>query len=161
MFDAALSSPKLRQIYDLWRELASDRVGPSRSALTLQRLKRAASWTFLVEVIDGGADFRFGFAGDEIMEFLRIPCASKTVSGMRNISFFATAENLFRRCVETGKPLVSGPTQTHYPNRTYLERQVLLLPLSEDGASVSGILGAFHTWKLGTNAHIAEPILAA
>jgi hypothetical protein len=37
---------------------------------------------------------------------------------------------------------------------------VLLLPLSEDGATVTGFLGAFDTWQLDTHPHKPEPVLA-
>jgi hypothetical protein len=79
---------------------------------------------------------------------------------MRGTHFFDSADDLFRKCISSRKPLVSGPKQTHYKGREHLERQVLLLPLSEDGVAVTGLLGALDTWQLGTHAHKPEPVPA-
>ncbi|MGD0189677.1 MAG: PAS domain-containing protein [Rhizomicrobium sp.] len=160
-FSDAIKSAKLRAVYDTWQRLAAGRIGPRRAELTPAQLRRATSWTFFVDVIAGGEDFRFGFAGDMLMQFLERSCEAPTVAGMRQIHFFAVADELFRHCVLTQKPLVSGPKPTHYRGKEHLERQVLLLPLSDDGVTITALLGGFDTWRLGTNAHVWEPVLAA
>jgi len=156
----AVTSEKLRAVYAIWKSVAAGRVGPRRSELAPAQLRGAISWTFVVEAIDGGADFRFGFAGDKVMQFLERRCAKPTMAGMRGDHFFDQADDLFRACIANRKPLVSGPKQTHYKGREHLERQVLLLPLSEDGVTVTGLLGAFDTWQLGTHSHKPEPVLS-
>ncbi len=160
-FARAVTSEKLLAVYTAWKTLAGDRIGPGRAELTPVHLRRTLSWTFIVDAIDGGKDFRFGFTGDKLMQFLERRCPAPTLAGMRGIHFFDKADELFRQCIAGRKPLVSGPKQTHYRGKEHLERQVLLLPLSEDGMTVSGLLGAFDTWQLGTNAHRPEPVLAA
>ncbi|MGZ5923555.1 MAG: PAS domain-containing protein [Rhizomicrobium sp.] len=159
-FTSAVTSEKLLAVYAIWMELAAGRIGPQRAELTPAHLRRSTSWTFTVEVIDGGNDFRFGFAGDKLMQFLEQRCAAPTLAGLRGTHFFDVADELFRRCISSRKPLVSGPKPTHYKGKEHLEREVLLLPLSEDGVNVTGLLGAFDTWQLGTNPHVREPILA-
>jgi len=160
-FTSAVTSEKLLAVYAIWMELAAGRIGPQRGELTPSRLRRTTSWTFTVDVVDGGRDFRFGFAGDKLMQFLERRCAAPTLAGMRGSHFFDAADALFRQCLDSKKPLVSGPLPTHYTGKEHLEREVLLLPLSEDGVNVTGILGAFDTWRLGTNPHMREPVLAA
>jgi hypothetical protein len=160
-FTAAIKSENLLAVYAIWKEVAAGRMAPRRAELSPARLKRATSWTFTVDVIDEGNDFRFGFAGDRVMQFLERGCAAPTISGLRGDRFFDVADALFRRCVASGKPLVSGPRPTCYGGKEHLERQVLVLPLSEDSTAVSGLLGAFDTWQLGTNRHVWEPVLAA
>jgi hypothetical protein len=156
----ALASEKLRAVYAIWKSVAAGRIAPRRAELTPTQLRSTTSCTFVVEAIEGGADFRFGFAGDKVMQFLERRCAQPTVAGMRGDPFFDVADDLFRACIANRKPLVSGPKQTHYKGREHLERQVLLLPLSEDGVTVTGLLGAFDTWQVGTNVHKREPVLA-
>jgi len=160
-FARAVTSDNLRSVYAVWKDVAGARIGPRRAELTPYYLRRTTPWTFMVDVIDGGKDFRFGFAGDRLMQFLEARCATPTLSGLRDIRFFAAAERLFRQCRENAKPLVSGPRPTGYKGKEHLEREVLLLPLSEDGVTVTGLLGAFDTWQLGTNSHAPEPVLAA
>jgi hypothetical protein len=156
----AMTSERLLAVYLAWKEQAAGRIGPKRAEIQPQQLGRAMSWTFLVDVLDGGRDFRFGFAGDRVMQFLEKRCAAPTVAGMRGTHFFDKADELFRQCVDSRKTLVSGPKQSHYEGKEHLERQVLLLPLSEDGENVTGFLGAFDTWQLGTHKHVVETLLA-
>lgn len=159
-FARALTSDNLRAVYLLWKGIAGTRIGPRRDELTPQRLRRATPWTFTVEALDGGADFRFGFAGDRLMQFLQQRCAAPTLAGLRGVHFFDAADQLFRQCVASAKPLASGPKPTFYQGKEHLEREVLLLPLSENGATVTGLLGALDTWRLGTHRHAAEPVFA-
>ena len=159
-FVRAVTSEKLRAVYTIWKQIAAGRVGPRRAEFTPAHLRRTTSWTFTVEVIDGGNDFRCGFTGDKLVQFLDQPCAARTLAGLRGIHFFDKADELFRQCIGSRKPLVSGPKQTHYKGKEHLERQVLLLPLSEDGVGVTGLIGAFDTWRLGTHIHVPEPVLA-
>jgi len=159
-FARAVTSRTLLSIYDTWKILAAGRIGPRRAEVTPAQLRRTIAWTFTIEVVDGGRDFRFGFAGDKVMQFLEQRCAASTLAGMKASNFFAGAGNLFRHCVESKKPLLSGPKPASYPGKEHLEREVLLLPLSEDGVHVTGLLGAFETWRLGTNQHAAAPVLA-
>jgi hypothetical protein len=157
---SAMTSEKLLAVYSAWTGLAAGRIGPRRAELSPAVLGRAVAWTFMIDVLDGGRDFRFGFAGDRLMQFLEQRCAAPTLAGMRGTHFFDMADELFRRCVASRKPLVSGPKQTHYRGKEHLERQVLILPVSEDGEHVTGLLGAFDTWQLGIHKHRLEPVLA-
>lgn len=159
-FAQSVTSEKLRSVYDVWKELAGGRVGPKRGEFTPAKLRRAMAWTFTVEVIDGGRDFRVGYRGDKVIQFMGERCEAPSLAVLRDTPFFAVAEDLFRRCVTSAKPLLSGPKRTHYRGKEHLEREALLLPLSEDGVSVTGILGAFDTWQLGTHPHATEPVLA-
>jgi hypothetical protein len=158
-FARAITSDKLLAVYEVWKDLSVGRIGPKRSELTPAHLRRATPWAFTVDLVDD--DFRFGFAGDRLMQFLDKRCATPNVSGLRDIAFFAAAETLFRACAASGKPLVSGPKPTFYKGKEHLEREVLLLPLSDDGKHVTGLLGAFDTWRLGTNHHTLSPVFAA
>ena len=159
-FNRAITSETLRAVHTIWKALAAGRIGPRRAELTPAQLRRATPFTFTVDVIEGGRDFRFGFAGERVMQFLDRRCPAPTLSGMKTSNFFSAADVLLRQCVDGKTPLVSGPKPTRYPGKEYLEREVLLLPLSEDGVAVTGILGGFDSWGLGTHPHNATPVLA-
>lgn len=159
-FHASVTSEKLRAVYDAWKELAAGRIGPRRAELTPAKLRRATPWTFLVDVIDGGKDFRLRFRGDRVIQFVGDPCGATTLAAMRGATFFDVAESLFRKSVESRKPLLSGPRRTHLSGKEHLEREVVLLPLSDDGMNVTGLLGAVETWQLGTYPHALTPLLA-
>ncbi len=150
-FAQGVTSERLRAIHAAWKELAAGRIGPTRADISPAKLRRGTAWAFTVEVLDGGKDFRIGFRGDKVTQFMGVPCTAQSLASLRGIRFFDVAEELFRRCVESAKPLVSGPRRTQYKGKEHLEREVLLLPLSEDGVTVTGILGAFETWQFGTH----------
>ena len=152
-FAQCVTSDKLRDIYAAWKALAAGRIGPGRAELTPSKLRRATAWAFTVEVIDGGKDFRVGFRGDRVTQFMGQPCTAQSLAELRGNPFFDVAADLFRQCVASGKPLICGPRGTQYRGKEHLEREVVLLPLSEDGVTVTGLLGAFETWQLGTHPH--------
>ncbi|MEI9990362.1 MAG: PAS domain-containing protein [Rhizomicrobium sp.] len=160
-FVDSVISERLRAVHGVWTELAAGRLGPKRAELTPAKLRRATAWAFTVEVIDGGTDFRVGFRGDKVTQFMGEPCTAQSLASLRGIAFFDIAEALFRACVESRKPLVSAPRRTQYKGKEHLEREVLLLPLSEDGVTVTGLLGAFDTWQLGTHSRAAATAAAA
>ena len=147
----SLKSEVLRTVFDVWRKTADGRIGPQRVELSPAKLRKATSHTFAVDLIDDGRDFRFGFTGEKVMQFLDRRCEAPTLTGLRGSHFFDAAEKLIRKCVADARPIVSSPRRTHYSGREYLEREVLLLPLSEDGVRVTSLLGAFDTWLLGTH----------
>ncbi len=160
VFTRTLTSERLRAVYRVWRELAAGRMAPRRAEMTPAHLRRVLPWTFMVEVLDGGGDFRVRFRGDRLIQFMGDPCGATTLAGLRGTDFWDAVDALFRQCVENGKPLASGPKRTQLEGKEHLEREVLLLPLSEDGATVSGLLGAMDTWQLGTHRHSPTPVLA-
>ena len=55
--------------------------------------------------------------------------------------FHARCVRIFRHSIATRKPISSGPSQTVLPGREYLSLEVLVLPLSDDNETVTGIFG--------------------
>lgn len=159
-FEQTLTSGRLKAVYAAWKVLSDGRVGPRRAEVKPAHLRRDTPWTFTVDVLDGGKDFRCGFAGDRLMQFLDRDCRAPTLGGLKGNHFFDEAGKLFLRCVTSRKPVASGPKPTSYTGKEHLEREVLLLPLSEDGTTVTGLLGAFDTWRLGTHPHSTAPVVA-
>jgi len=147
----SLSSEPLRAILEAWAKAANGRIGPRREELSPAKLRKATAFTFTVDLVEDGKDFRFGFAGEKVLEFLARRCAAPTLTGMRGTRFFDDAEMLMRQCVTRAHPVISTPRQTTYSGREYLEREVLLVPLSHDGMRLSGLLGGLDTWLLGAH----------
>jgi len=156
-FARALTSETLRSVHAAWKNLAAGRIGPRRSELKPGHLRRATPFTFTLDVLEGGKDFRLGFAGDRVVQFFT---PSPSAPADSNLVFFEEAKALIRCCIGARKPLASGPKPTRYAGKEHLEREVLLLPLSDDGVTVTGLLGALETWRLGTHPHSTVPVLA-
>ena len=147
-----LTSEKLAGVHKIWLELAAGGIGPKREDVTPARLRGTMPWTFLIDIV--GEDFRFRFAGDRIIQFMGRRLQGTKLSEFRGTPFFDGMHRFFSRGVETKTPLVSGPSPVTYPGKEHLEMEVMVLPLSEDGKTVVGFLGAFDTWQLGTHAPV-------
>ncbi len=150
--ELALTSEKLVGVHKLWRELAAGGIGPAREAVTPARLRGTLPWTFVIDVV--GEDFRFRFAGDRIIQFMGRRLQGTLLSEHRGTPFFDGMHMFFRRSVQTKTPLANGPSAVTYPGKEHLEMEVMVLPLSNDGQAVTGLLGTFDTWQLGTHASV-------
>jgi len=150
-FRLALTSEKLRTTYDVWRELRGDRVGPKRDEIAPARLRAVLPWTFTIDVVDAGADFRFRFAGDRIIQFMGRRYAGSLLSEHGNSPFFDRMRAMYAGCVAAKAPIASGVRQASLPGKEFLEIEALVLPLSEDGVNITALFGAFDSWQLGSN----------
>jgi hypothetical protein len=146
-----LTSDKLASILAIWKELSAGRIAPKREEILPAKLRSLLPWTWIVDVIDGGADFRFRIAGDRIIEYLGQRYAGKSLSEMRGPAFFELMHDIFSYGVKYKRPIANGPLRASHPLRAHLESEVLVLPLSDDGENVTGLFGGFESWHYGTH----------
>jgi hypothetical protein len=149
-FAAGLTSEKLRTVHGLWRALAADGLGPKRGQITPAQLRGTMPWTFIMET--AGKDFRFSFAGDRIVQFMGKAHAGTLLSSLLGTPFYDGMNRFFAGAVASRRPMRVGPLRANLPGKEHLEMEVIVLPLSEDGAQVNALLGAFETWQFGTHA---------
>ena len=146
-----VTSDKLADILRIWKTISGERFAPRRDEVTPSRLRSLLPWTWFVEVIDGGADFRFRVAGDRIVEYLGGRHAGLLLSELRGPAFFELMHEIFRYTVKYKRPIAHGPLRASHPNRASFEAEVLVLPLSDDGENVTALFGGFETWLYGTH----------
>ncbi len=145
------TSQKLASTYGIWLELAAGRVGPRRDEITPAQLRGTTASTFMIDVIDGGQDFRFRFAGDRVIQFMGRRLAGTLLSELRGTLFFDAMHHLFERCMVTKAPVRSGPVQTSYPGKEFLEIETVIMPLSDDGVNINCLFGGLDSWQVGTH----------
>ena len=150
-FPQSLTSDKLKRVYDAWASMRSGGVGPKRDDLSPALLRGVLAFTFVIDVVDGGEDFRFRFAGDRIIQFMGKHLAGTLLSELTGNSFFDAMQGMFKGCVLSKAPVTSGIRQATYPGKEFLELEAIVLPLSEDGIGVTNLFGAFESWQLGTH----------
>jgi hypothetical protein len=151
IFARALTSEKLRTVHALWAGLRAGRIGPKRDEISPARLRAVLPFTFTIDVVDGGQDFRFRFAGDRIIQFMGRRFAGTLLSEQPSTPFFDAMRALYSRCVTSRGAVTSGVVQASYPGKEFLEVEALVLPLSEDGSTVATLFGALDSWQLGTH----------
>jgi hypothetical protein len=146
-----VTSSKLVDIYNAWQEICGPRFAPKREEITPAKLRSLLPWTWIVDVIDGGRDFRFRIAGDRIVEYLGARHSGKHLSELRGPAFFELMHDIFSYTVKYKRPIAHGPLQSAYAQREHFEAEVLVLPLSDDGENVTALFGGFEAWLLGSH----------
>jgi hypothetical protein len=150
-FRQTLTSDKLKRVYDAWESLRSAGIGPKRDELSPALLRGVLAYTFVIDVVDGGKDFRFRFAGDRIIQFMGRRFAGMLLSELGGSPFFDNMRAMYVGCVAAKAPISSGIRQVTYPGKEFLELEAMVVPLSENGVGVTHLFGAFESWQLGTH----------
>lgn len=137
-----LESAMLIEVLSAWRRVGASRMAPKREEMTPALLKSALPWIWMIDVVDGGKDFRFRIAGDRIIQFMGRRYAGHLVSEFADKPFFGQMRTILVEAMTRKTPMMAGPGRTALEGREYLEVEVLVLPLSEDGQNVTTLFGA-------------------
>ena len=124
--------------------MRGDRFAPPRADLNPTEMREQLGWLWLMDVIDGGRDFRFRMGGDRVVQFFGERLSGNTLSGVahRAPAFFGRFRDLVTMATNEKRAIAGGPAQTAYEPRSFLEVEALILPLSDDGVNVTGIMGS-------------------
>jgi hypothetical protein len=145
-----LVSQLLRGVYASWQRVSAGRMAPKREEITPAVLRSALPSVWMMDVIDGGADFRFRFAGDRVVQFMGRRYGGTLLSTLLEDVYFQRMRLLLLECVQNKRPAAFGPGRTRMKDKDYLETEVVVMPLSEDGETISGLFGAMEVRPLGT-----------
>jgi hypothetical protein len=140
-----LVNERLVDIYRTWRGLAGTRFAPARKDIAPARFKTALSNLFLVDVLNDGDDFRLALAGDTVIRFLGSEYkVGKLLSEVSPSPFHERSFRFFKRVVEEKAPVALGPVRTLHEQHGYFDNEAIVLPLSDAGQSVTGLMGVIH-----------------
>jgi hypothetical protein len=145
-----LTSKPLLEVYGTWMKAAAGRMAPRRDEITPALLKSVLPWVWMIDVVDGGTDFRFRIAGDRVIQFMGRRYAGQLLSEFAGQPFFEVMREILLASLTSKRPLVSGPTRSSLPGKEHLALQVAVLPLSEDGLNVTTIFGAMEITPAGS-----------
>lgn len=137
-----LVSENLIGVYEAWKRLTGERLAPKREEITPALLKSALPSIWMIDVVDGGRDYRFRLAGDRIIQFMGRRYAGHLLSEFDRQPFFDHMRAILKACTEQKRPLMAGPGRSKMAGREFSELEVVVLPLSEDGKNVTTIFGA-------------------
>lgn len=136
--------------YNYWSRLAADRL-PKRSEIDPIAIQEALSNIMLLDVLEGGRDFRYRLAGGAVERNFGSSVKGVLLSDI--VKAFPSIEPIIevkRRCAATASPYACDEVIfTHFgtSKRVYCSA----MPLSEDGVTVS------HLFVIG----ILEPVVDA
>jgi hypothetical protein len=137
-----LMSQVLRSAHASWLRICAGRFAPKREEISPAVLRSTLPSVWMMDVIDGGADFRFRFAGERVVQFMGRRYAGTLLSTLLEDVYFQRMRLLLLECVKTKRPTAFGPARTRMKGKDYLETEVVVLPLSDDGEAINGLFGA-------------------
>jgi len=137
-----LQSGMLSGVHAAWRDTTAGRLAPKREEITPALLKTALPWIWMIDVVDRGADFRFRLAGDRVIQFMGRRYAGELLSSFAEEPFFQRMRHALLECLRRREPVAVGPMRSLMKGKEYLDLEVVVLPLSEDGSEITTLFGA-------------------
>lgn len=135
--DAA--DPVLRDVLEVWHAVRQGRRMARRQDMSPQLLRRHLGWIHLFDVICDPLDFRFRLYGSRIADILGHDATGQLLTETYRGSFLASLFSAFEALVTLRLPLLLNSSGAG-ANKDFLPIVSLMLPLSEDGEGVDGIL---------------------
>ena len=131
----------LRKIYRYWRGKCREGALPSRADLDpTEILPALLPHVFLVDVVDGGRDFRYRLVGTHIVESVGFEYTGRLVSEfMRGREEEMQARD-YHRLVESREPQHVICNMVAF-GRDYMRFERVVCPLSSDGEAIDMIFG--------------------
>lgn len=133
--------PKIRTFRDFWMSKRSATALPSRADFDVMEFRPWFGHVILMDVIDGGEDFRYRLIGTHITEFLRRDLTGRLVS---NCSFDRGLDNVldsFRRPLITGGPVMRSGKVVWSVDQSWHYYNSVHCPLASDGVTPDMTVG--------------------
>ncbi|HVJ41102.1 MAG TPA: PAS domain-containing protein [Dongiaceae bacterium] len=142
-----LFAPALRY----WKSLGGNRL-PSRRDIDPVDIPELLQNVMLLDVLDGGADFRYRLAGTAIERNFGAPIKGLSLAAIvKAFPSIAPVLDVKKHCVATASPhACDAAVFTHFGTRKQV--YCFAMPLSEDGTHVSQI------FAIGILERVTEPV---
>ena len=128
------------RLLSYWRDLCGDRAYPSFADVDPASISDMWQWAFVIEVVGHEADPVFRHVGDGLVGFAETPLTGVKLSAAPRDSLVSHAVSYVQAVIAKGVPISRGG-EFMRENARVLYRSILL-PMSDDGTTISGLLGA-------------------
>lgn len=129
------------RLLSYWRDLCGARTYPSFADVDPASIPDIWTWALVVEVVGHEADPVFRHVGDSLAAFAPIPLVGLELSALPRETLVTHAVSYVQAVIAKGVPISRGGEFTRPGNIRVLYRSILL-PMSDDGTTISGLLGA-------------------
>ncbi|MFY7962246.1 MAG: PAS domain-containing protein [Elsteraceae bacterium] len=137
--ESSLASGELRSLFAYWRKLRGDKPMPRQDQIDPLDMRDALGFLFLMDVVDGGADFRYRVYGSKVVDRYSVDMTGKLLSNLKVDSVFVDFFMAGYRAVVARKiPLLTQ--HNHSPFVAATDTVRLILPLANDKGEVGRIL---------------------
>jgi hypothetical protein len=130
-------APPLDRALAYWQSKRGARTMPSRQDLDPVEMVSFLPNVVLIDVLDGGRDFRYRLIGTNVDDLLQESCTGRSLSEFPERD--AAIRESCGRAFATGQP-VSRSLAYRGPGEHHVEIQQITLPLSADGRSVNTLM---------------------
>ena len=129
------------RLLSYWRDLCGDRAYPSFADVDPASIPDMWQWAFVIEVVGHEADPVFRHVGDGLVGFAEMPLTGVKLSAAPRDTLVSHAVSYVQAVIAKGVPISRGGEFMREGNIRVLYRSILL-PMSDDGTTISGLLGA-------------------
>lgn len=134
------SSAALTELVAYWESKRHGAALPTRSAIEPTEIPRLLSKVFLVEVLDGGEDFRYRLAGTEVDSLHGQSLSGKRVGDISSPEVASLVRRQYQEAVAAAAPSCHA-IRVLAEDGKYWSYERVLLPLTTDGRTISLLLG--------------------
>ena len=131
------------QVEQVWRDACAGRAMPRRADIGPSKLKTCLTYVSLIDVVPGDPpDFRYRLLGQRLIDGFGRNLTGELHSqhlDRSNSSWLIL--DAYRRCVATRQPQAADH-QFRIPSQVLVRVRTCVWPLSDDGETVIGLLGA-------------------
>lgn len=134
-----LCSTDLKKFYEHWRSICGDRPMPRRADFEPVAIGPLLHLVSLVDVLDDGKDYHFRVVGSTIESVTGLAFNHTRLSEFPHDKARDAIKATLDQCVAEAQPLYQEG-RLYEPTRDYQEFRSVILPLSDDGETVTGVL---------------------
>ena len=136
-----IEAEKLRDIYRYWRGKCRDGALPSRADLDpMEILPALLPHVFLVDVVDGGRDFRYRLLGTHIVESVGFEFTGQLVGEFMRGRMEELQARDYHTLFESREPQHVIGNMVAF-GRDYMRYERVMCPLSSDGEAIDMVFG--------------------
>lgn len=148
--------PVLRRLIGYWIDKRMPRAMPSRGEIDPVEIPWALSWIWLCDYLPADRRFRFRLAGEQVNDFWGSNIGGRYLDEIVPEDQ-ASAADAFLHSATDGPAIVHDRGQILLEDEVFATGERIVLPLSEDGREVTGLLGAScRDWRreFGLDVHL-------
>ena len=136
--------PKVAGFAELWHARCAPAALPDRDQFEIEDLAPWFGHVIIMDVLDGGADFRYRMVGTTITRFLNRDYSGRTVRESNYSGAQAKVLDTFRRPVMAGKPIIRRGHVVWAKDKTWRTYQSVHCPITAGGEETAMTIGVLY-----------------
>ena len=139
---ADLRNPVICEALQTWQRLRGERRMPSRAELTPRAMRGFLKYTALVQVLDGGRDFRFRVAGDavNIQQGMMLQGITTSDIDARIPGYGSQLRRAYARVLRRREALAYSGLYFRPADQHAFRHEAIMAPLGDDGETMDHLI---------------------